>query len=147
MTKNLVYMTMLMIVVIIAVLLFLLLNEDAANCQAESAVVRDTVVRVVPAKPIVLTKMRTKIVKLSDTVILYHPFRAVIDTVIKHDTIHSYYEFPAGVFSLEYRPKPDTMLMRNTVFYKTKVKKEKWWEKPLMFVGGMVVGYVIGGKK
>ena len=144
MNRNIIFMTYLLLAAVIAVLLLLLLENGRDTGNTEYEVLHDTIVRTIKPDPIVITKVRTKIIKLKDTVIAFHPFRAVVDTVIKWDTIHSYFEFPSGMFSLEYLPAADTLSFSKTVYCKTAKRKEKWWEKPLMIMGGVLAGYTIG---
>ncbi len=148
MTKHFINTTMLILSAVIVVLLFLLFRQyNIGNKTAPLQIVRDTIVKTVPAKPVVVTKIKTKIIKLSDTVILYHPFRAVVDTIIKRDTIRSQFEFPSGLFSLDIRRHPDTLRMQKIVIYKTKRTNEKWWEKPLILLGGVATGFLVGRVK
>ena len=144
MSKNLIYMTCLMLTAVIAVLLFLFAGQNCNRDDDELKIFHDTIIKTVRSEPIVITKMKTKIIKLSDTVIQYHPFRALVDTVIMHDTIHSYYEFPEGLFSLEYKPARDTFRFERTAYRKVIRQSEKWWEKPLIIVGSVLAGYTIG---
>lgn len=141
-------MTVLLLAAVVVVLLFLPAGIKRNRQDAYAVrVVRDTVIKTVPAKPLVITKVKTHIVKLSDTVIRYHPFRATIDTVIMRDTIRSYFEFPAGLFSLSVKSPPDSLKVPRIIMYKTKREKEQWWEKPLMAAGCVLAGYVIGRVK
>jgi hypothetical protein len=148
MTKYFINMTSLMLSAVIVVLLFLLFKEKTPDDKERTLrIIRDTIVKTVPAKPIVITKVKTRIIKLSDTIIRYHPFRAVVDTVIRRDTIRSQFEFPGGLFSLDIRRHPDTVLLPKTIIYKTRHEKEQWWEKPLMILGGVAAGFLIGSVK
>ena len=141
--KYIISMTLLLIAAIIIVLLFLP-QYSAEHGHDSVKIVRDTIIKLLPSKPVIIEKKKTKIIKLSDTVIRYHPFRSVVDTVIMRDTIHSFYEFPSGIFTLNIRRKPDTLRVSKVVVYRTKQEKEKWWEKPLMIMGGVLAGYTIG---
>jgi len=144
-TNNIINMTVILLIVCVIILIYLLnKHNNAANNDMEAHIVRDTIVKLVPAKPLVITKVKTRIIKLSDTVICYHPFRAEIDTIIQHDTIRSYYKFPNGFFSLRINRHSDTMMTERAVVYRIKQTKEKWWEKPLMVLGGVLAGYTIG---
>jgi len=133
-----------MLTAVIAVLLYLFAGQSCHQDDDELKTFRDTLIKTVKSEPIVITKMKTKIIKLSDTVVKYHPFRALVDTVIMRDTVHAYYEFPEGLFSLEYKPARDTFRFERTTYRKVIRQSEKWWEKPLIIVGSVLAGYAIG---
>lgn len=144
MNRNIIYMTYLLLATVIAVLLYIVLNADMSMQSIEYRVRRDTVVKTIKPEPVVITKTRTKIIKLKDTVIKTYPFRAVIDTVIRRDTVRSYFEFPSGMFSLRFTPATDTLRFSRIVLKREVKRKDEWWEKPLMIMGGVLAGYTIG---
>ena len=104
----------------------------------------DTVFTQIASVPLILEKVKTKIIYKKDTVIVTNPFIASIDTIVKHDTVHAEYEFPENIFSLNVRSKPDTL---QTVYIKTYERaneQTKWWERPAYILGGCIAGYFIG---
>jgi len=103
--------------------------------------IRDTILQVIPAEPIIIEKTIAKITYIRDTIIQTQPFVAQLDTVIKYDTIRMGYQFPENYFSLEYRKHPDTL--KTEIITRTIEKKPKWWEEPAYFIGGFILGYFI----
>ena len=118
--------------------------DDDQNDSLPAIVSIDTVYRAVPAEPVVITKIKTKIVRTSDTIIRFQPFIAMVDTVIKHDTINASFEYPANLFSLTVRSHPDTLMTERILYSANKSGSEEWWIKPLIFAGGLIGGYFIG---
>ena len=118
--------------------------NDNPNAAFPAVVSIDTIYRAVPSEPIVVTKIKTKIVRTSDTVIRFQPFIARVDTVIKHDTINAAFEYPANLFSLTVRSHPDTLMTERILYTMNNTRSEEWWIKPLVFAGGVIGGYFIG---
>lgn len=110
----------------------------------ETVILRDTVTIIQPAEPIILERVKPRIVYLRDTIIETRPFIATIDTVIQFDTIYATYQFPNNIFDLRISPKPDTSRFY-TVYITKEVKRERaWWEAPAYVVGGVVIGFFLG---
>jgi hypothetical protein len=104
----------------------------------------DTIYQEVPAKPIIINKIRTKIIYQKDTIIETQPFTAVIDTIINHDTLHTEFSFPENSFSMLFLRKPDTVIVQKVTTIETQPLKSTWWEVPLSILGGAALGYVFG---
>jgi hypothetical protein len=94
--------------------------------------------------PIVIEKAKTKLVYKNDTVILTKPFVALIDTIIKTDTVFASYDFPDNNFNLLIKRKPDSTIVQTITITKEVMKERSWWETPAYILGGTVVGFVIG---
>ena len=105
---------------------------------------RDTVLKTVNPQPLILEKVKTKIIKTRDTIIITKPFKAVVDTIIKRDTVFAKFEYPENLFSLSIKSKPDTIKTYSIIFRGIKERKENWWEKPLIIFSSLTAGYLIG---
>ena len=105
---------------------------------------RDTILKKVKTKPLILEKVKTKIIYTKDTVIITKPFKAIVDTVIKRDTVFAQFQYPQNLFSLSIKSKPDTIKTYSIIYKELKEKKEKWWEKPLIIFSSLTAGYLIG---
>ena len=103
----------------------------------------DTVYKLVPAKPIIINKVRPKLVYIRDTIIQTKPFAASIDTVIQRDTVRAYYEFPVNLFSLDIRRHPDSLRIEKLTILQSVEKPRPWWETPAYIVGGILTGMII----
>lgn len=103
---------------------------------------RDTILQ--KEKPLILEKVKTKIIKIKDTIILTKPFKAIVDTVVRSDTIFASFEYPHNYFSLSVKSKPDTIKTYSIIYRQLNRKKEIWWHKPLIIVGAITAGYLLG---
>ena len=131
---------------IIVLLLSFFLGRSSKNCSdsVQTIIKRDTVIVVKQAEPIVIEKAKTKIVYTRDTIIQTQPFIAVVDTIIKKDTVYAKFEFPANNFDLWIKKKPDSTLIQTITITKEIIKDRPWWEASAYSLGGAVLGFVLG---
>jgi len=106
--------------------------------------IKDTVEKIKYSEPIYITKVKTKIMKTSDSQIVTNPFISKLDTIINQDTISAVYEFPDNLLSIKFNSAPDTMILRKIEIIKSNTKEEQWWEVPLYITGGIILGFLIG---
>ncbi|MGA2296005.1 MAG: hypothetical protein ABSG15_00470 [FCB group bacterium] len=140
-----------LILVLLSVVLFAYIllsqkNSESRRNIIQNTEIHDTIFKIVPSKPLTLTKVKTKIVKVSDSSIVTHPFVAKIDTIVLRDTIRAAFEFPQNLMSLQINKKPDSMLVARTTLITTVEKERPWWETASYIIGGAFVGYLIGHK-
>jgi hypothetical protein len=135
-----------LVLLIIVLLLSFLLGRSSKNCNdsVQTIIKRDTVLIVKQAEPIVIEKAKTKIVYTRDTIIQTQPFIAVVDTIIKKDTVYAKFEFPANNFDLWIKKKPDSTLIQTITITKEITKDRPWWEASAFTLGGAVIGFVLG---
>ena len=135
-----------LVFLIIVLLLSFLLGRNSKNCNdsVQTIIKRDTVIVVKQAEPIVIEKAKTKIVYTRDTIIQTQPFIAVVDTIIKKDTVYAKFEFPANNFDLWIKKKPDSTLIQTITITKEITKDRPWWEASAYTLGGAVIGFVLG---
>lgn len=131
---------------IIVLLLSFFLGRSSKNCNdtVQTIIKRDTVIVVKQSEPIIIEKATTKIVYTRDTIIRTQPFIAVVDTIIKKDTIYAKFEFPANNFDLWIKKKPDSTLIQTITFTKEIIKDRPWWEASAFTLGGAVLGFLLG---
>lgn len=108
-----------------------------------STVKIDTFVKVVRSKPIILEKIKTKIVKKRDTVIKAVPFTASIDTLVHQDTVKATFDYPENLFSLNISSSPDSLEMQKLLITKMIKTRNRWWETPAYVATGTILGYVL----
>lgn len=130
----------------IALLLSFFLGRSSKNCSdsVQTIIKRDTVIVVKQAEPIIIEKAKTKIVYTRDTIIQTQPFIAVVDTIIKKDTVYAKFEFPANNFDLWIKKKPDSTLIQTITITKEIIKDRPWWEASAYSLGGAVIGFLLG---
>ena len=130
----------------IALLLSFFLGRSSKNCSdsVQTIIKRDTVIVVKQAEPIIIEKAKTKIVYTRDTIIQTQPFIAVVDTIIKKDTVYAKFEFPANNFDLWIKKKPDSTLIQTITITKEITKDRPWWEASAYSLGGAVIGFLLG---
>jgi hypothetical protein len=135
-----------LVLLIIVLLLSFLLGRNSKNCNdsVQTIIKRDTVIVVKQAEPIVIEKAKTKIVYTRDTIIQTQPFIAVVDTIIKKDSVYAKFEFPANNFDLWIKKKPDSTLIQTITITKEITKDRPWWEASAYTLGGAVIGFVLG---
>ena len=131
---------------VIVLLLSFFLGRSSKNCNdsVQTVLKRDTVIVVKQAEPIIIEKAKTKIVYTKDTIIQTQPFVAVVDTIIKKDTVYAKFEFPANNFDLWIKRKPDSTLIQTITITKEVIKERPWWEASAYTLGGSVIGFVLG---
>ena len=122
-------------------LIFLICNRTSQEPIIQEKQIRDTILQVLPAEPIIIEKSIAKVKYIRDTIIQTQPFIAQLDTIIKYDTIRLGFQFPENYFSLDYRKHPDTL--KTEIITQTVAKKPNWWEEPAYFIGGFIIGYII----
>ena len=131
---------------VIVLLLSFFLGRSSKNCTdtVQTIIKRDTVIVVKQAEPIIIEKAKTKIVYTRDTIIQTQPFIAVVDTIIKKDTVYAKFEFPANNFDLWIKKKPDSTLIQTITVTKEIIKDRPWWEASAYSLGGAVIGFLLG---
>lgn len=117
-------------------------NSDGKVIQ--EIFIKDTIEKIKYSEPIIITKVRTKIIKTSDSQIVTNPFISKLDTIINQDTITAVYEFPENMFSIKFHSAPDTVTLRKIELIQNNKEEKKWWEVPLYITGGIILGFLIG---
>ncbi len=110
-------------------------------------IVTDTVIRTINRKPIIINKVKTKIIHTRDTVIITRPFVALLDTILRRDTVSAKFQYPENLFSVAIRNSPDSIAIEQVSIYKTIEKERPWWEVPAYILGGVATGYLLGAAK
>ncbi|MFA6571227.1 MAG: hypothetical protein WCT77_08315 [Bacteroidota bacterium] len=148
MSKDSKYILWFLVIFIIAYMIFSRFKsaEDSSTYTGitKTQIIYDTIIKTIPSKPIIINKVKTKLVKVKDTVIQTEPFAASIDTIVNTDTIKALYEFPENLMSLRINKKPDSLLLQRITVFQPVEKKVDWWEKPALFLGGAIIGLTIG---
>ncbi len=123
-----------------------LLGSASKHCDKviTSTTKRDTVVIVKQSEPIIIEKVKPKIIIKKDTLILTKPFVAIVDTIIRRDTLFAKYEFPQNSFDLLIRKKQESSIVQTIYITKEIVKDRPWWEASAYTLGGTIVGFLIG---
>lgn len=145
MKNYLIFAAFLLLVILQGAILLMLYKSDFSTFQRTEQIAvtdRDTVIKLVPSKPIVLEKVKSKIVYTKDTLILTKPFTASTDTIILRDTVHAKWTFPEQLFSLEVKRPPDT-LKSEKMFIVPAAVKQVWWEKAAYFGAGTILAIII----
>jgi hypothetical protein len=128
-------------IAIIGCLTWLLLSRREQQRFVERIVV-DTVEKVLPPKTIYITKVRTKVQYIRDTIVCEKPFVASLDTVALGDTISAKFYFPEKELSLFVHTRADSL--RVPILFREKIEqKREWFESPLLFLSGVVLGWLL----
>jgi|DewCreStandDraft_4_1066084.scaffolds.fasta_scaffold00022_63 hypothetical protein len=135
-----------LVLLIIILLSSYFLGRSSKNCNdsVQTIIKRDTVIVVKQSEPIIIEKAKTKIVYTRDTIIQTQPFIAVVDTIIKKDTVYAKFEFPVNNFDLWIKKKPDSTLIQTITITKEITKDRPWWEASAYSLGGAVIGFLLG---
>lgn len=118
-------------------------NQNRKIINPEQIIIRDTIIKTIPSKPIVINKVKTKIKYIKDTIITTKPFIAIIDTIYKTDTIKIEYEFPENLLSLRIYKQPDTTKIERITQINTSKQKSYWWEIPAYICSGALLGFLL----
>ena len=102
----------------------------------------DTVTVVKPFEKLVVRRAKPKIIYRRDTIFQTAPFVASLDTILQRDTISLLYQYPENLLDFSISSIPDTYRIPKFV-YSLEKRKEKWWEKPVIFVVGTTFGFFL----
>lgn len=126
----------------------IILFPDNQLKKTNTLILRDTIIREIKSDPLILEKVKTKILYKKDTIIKSKPFSAILDTVIKKDSIKIEYEFPENYLSFQLNKMMDTLVIPREIEIEIeKDEKEAWWEKPAIALGSLFIGYYISELK
>lgn len=120
------------------------------NCSGKVSVVqdrkviRDTIIQEIKLPPLKIVNIKPLIKYIRDTIIESKPFIATLDTIAIDDTVKMQYEFPENIFSLEVARKPDSIRVEKLTVIDKTTDTGNWWEKPVYFTGGTLIGIIIG---
>ncbi len=134
------------ILILVMIALSFFLGRSTKHCEpiTNTIIRKDTVLIIKESEPIVIEKIKPKIIYKRDTMIETKPFVAVVDTVIKRDTVYAKYEFPENSFDLMIRKKPDSTMIQTIYITKEIMRERSWWETPVYIIGGVAVGFTVG---
>ena len=110
----------------------------------QEKIVRDTVIKTIRPEPLVIEKVKARKVFIRDTVIVSRPYIAIVDTVVRRDTVRAEYEFPLNLFSLDIRRAADSVKIETITISKYIKESRPWWELPLSVAAGAGIGYLAG---
>lgn len=127
---------------IIGFLIWLLLSTREQPQRFVEKIVIDTVEKILPPKTIYITKVKTKIQYIRDTIVCEKPFVATLDTIALGDTISAKFYFPEKELSLFVHTRADSLRM--PIFFSEKIEQRgKRFEPPLLFLSGVVLGWLL----
>lgn len=130
------------VILIVGLFLWLFLPGKEMPQRVVERIVIDTVEKVLPPKIISITKTRTKVQYIRDTIVCEKPFVASLDTTALGDTISAKFYFPEKEISLFVHTRPDSL--RLPVLFREKLERNgKWFERPLVFLSGVVLGWIL----
>ena len=144
------YISTFLIVLVLIIVILLLISVTYNFISYTSAPIMkeiikyDTIYKTVENEAIVIEKVKSRIEYIRDTLIITKPFIAIIDTVIKYDTIRLFYQYPENLFSMYVKQRADTIPLQIKTVLKTVQEKKKWYEPIIYFLGGVGVGAVLG---
>ena len=78
MNKNSNIIILMLVLLSVVLFVYILLTDKTSDSREkliQNTETHDTVFRIIPSKPLLLTKVKTKIVKVNDSSIVTHPFR------------------------------------------------------------------------
>jgi hypothetical protein len=130
------------IVLFALILILILLHLRKPKSSPVEILKIDTITLVKPVEKVVIRRAKPKIIFRRDTIIQTHPFVVSIDTAVQRDTISLQYRYPENILDLSISSVPDTFKVPKIVYSFDK-KKERWWEKPAIFVLGTAFGYLL----
>lgn len=132
----------LIVVLITGFFLWLFLVTKGKPQRVVERIVVDTVEKILPPKMITITKVKTKIQYIRDTIICEKPFVASLDTIASGDTISAKFYFPEKELSLLVHTRADSL--RVPILFREKIERnEKWFERPLVFLSGVALGWLL----
>jgi len=128
---------------IILVILALLIGMAITKVYYPNQIINHTTdTLTIVQEPIVIEKLKPKLIYKSDTIIQTRPFTAVVDTIYKYDTIQVRYDYPENEMQIAIRMATDTVYNKKEIIT-IESQKEPWWEDPLIATGGLVLGYLL----
>ena len=104
--------------ILLAAIIYLLCFEvNKVQLQKVEIEKRDTIYKIIQKDPIEIIRTKPKLRIVRDTVIQSPEFIAVLDTVIRRDTIRAEYEFPQNLLSLQIRQSPDSLIQERIIIH------------------------------
>lgn len=107
-------------------------------------IIRDTIYKIEQREPIILSKVEPKIMYLRDTVYHSKPFIAILDTIVKTDTVFVSYEFPENLIELAVKHRQDTNMIAEITVRQEESKKEANSENPALIIALIIIGLLLG---
>ncbi|MCX7880790.1 MAG: hypothetical protein N2517_09030 [Ignavibacteria bacterium] len=128
----------------LAIVSFLYIYECSRNSKREISVAKkvDTIQIIKPIEKIIVKQAKAKIKYTRDTVIVFKPFEAIMDTILNKDTIQVKYFYPENLFDFRFTRQPDTLRIPFPTYIDDQ-KSKGWWKEPLLFATGVLLGYII----
>lgn len=128
------------LLIIAALILVYLLFDYKMNINSVEKIKIDTVYIDNTRQPIKLNKIKPKLIYQKDTTIITNPFKAVIDTVIKKDTIKIDYNYPENDLNLSVISEKDTLKFAQ--ISKNDAKEISWYNFLPPFLFGIILGLI-----
>jgi hypothetical protein len=128
------------LLIIAALILAYLLFDYKMNINSVEKIKIDTVYIDNTRQPIKLNKIKPKLIYQKDTTIITNPFKAVIDTVIKKDTIKIDYNYPENDLNLSVISEKDTLKFAQ--ISKNDAKEISWYNFLPPFLIGIILGLI-----
>jgi hypothetical protein len=119
-------------------------NSKTCDITTDVRIERDTVIVLKESEPIIITQHTPRLVYIKDTLIVTKPFEAIVDTVVKRDTVYARYSFPANTFDLWIKRPPDSVQIHTIYITRDIIRPRPWYETPLYVLGGGAIGFGIG---
>lgn len=120
------------------------LGGNPSSVNHNALVRRDTIIKLVESEPIVIEKHVPRVVFKRDSVIETRPFTAIVDTLVRRDTVRAVYEFPENTFSMRISRGVDSLAVEQVQVIDYSDKVTHWWHVPAYVLAGVIVGFIIG---
>jgi hypothetical protein len=127
-----------------ALIYHILLPEQKQNVRIIKNIVRDTVYQIEYREPIKIENAVPKIIYRSDTVYVAKAFTAILDTVVKYDTVFIQYDFPEHLINLSVKHKADTNAIAEIIVENKVQESQSSWETALIIVASAIIGFLLG---
>jgi len=138
------YLITAILALIAGVMLYHFLFRTENRKYAQTKLIRDTIYRIEQREPIILSKVEPKIHYLRDTIYHSPAFIAILDTIVRTDTVYVSYEFPENLFDLTIKHQQDTNMAVEIVFRQEDEPKEQVSDNPFIMLALFLLGLLVG---
>lgn len=141
MSKDIFIGIMIILVLVTGTILYINHNNRPATLIMKSVKIDTVYINITP-KVIKIDSLRANRINVDTLSNIGLNYRADADTIHFGDTIKISFSYPANSFSIDMRPKRDSIMIEKIHTFTEHISQEEWWENPMYVLLGFVIGLI-----